>query len=427
MFGLRSRKANNGVPGVSATPRAPAFEEVFLGRQPIYDRNLHVIGHELLFRSSSDNVATIASGSQATFQVIMNALFDLGLDRIASNVPVFVNMPQDLIMDRVPEILPADRCVLEILENVVFQDDILERLAHLRAAGYRLALDDFVYSEDLDHILPMVDIVKIDVLALNTADLVEPLKRIRRHKVELLAEKIESESEFNFCKDLGFDYFQGYFLSRPEVLPGKRTPVDLATLVLVLQKCRDPIADAEAIADLISPNAALSYRLLQTANSAFHNRSVQITSVEEAVVFLGTEFVCRIASLFLLAGLTARPSHCLFIALQRALVCELLSPAAPAVDKGELYLVGLLSALDFLLGRPLGEVIPPLPLTEEVKSAIITRSGPLGRILCAAIAHEEGDSQKVAETGLGLRDVSRAYWQAVPRVEEFHALFDRSA
>src|SRR5208283_5225626 len=103
--------------------------------------------------------------------------------RIASNVPVFVNIPQDLIMDRVAEILPADRCVLEIMEDVVFRDDILQRLAQLRAAGYRLALDDFVYSEDKHPILEMVDIVKLDVLALKPAGLVEPVKRIRRHKV----------------------------------------------------------------------------------------------------------------------------------------------------------------------------------------------------------------------------------------------------
>lgn len=425
MFGLRTRKANNGASQVSTDQQAPHFEEVFLGRQPIYDRDLHVIGHELLFRGSSENVAVIASGSQATFQVIMNALFDQGLDRIAGNVPVFINMPQGLIMEQLAEILPADRCVLEILEDVVFRDDLLDRLAQLRAAGYRLALDDFVYREDKDPILEMVDIVKLDVLALKPAGLVEPVKRIRRHKVGLLAEKIETQSEFQFCRDLGFDYFQGYFLSRPEILPGKRTPVDLATLIMVLEKCRDPQVDVQAIANLISPNAALSYRLLQYANSAFHNRRVEIMSVDEAVVFLGTEFVCRIATLFLLAGLTARPSYCLLIALQRALVCELLSSAAPAFDKGELYLVGLLSALDILLGQPLDEVISPLPLAQEVKSAIITRGGPLGGILSAAIAHQEGDWQKVAGTGLPLHDVNQAYWQAVPRIEEFHALLDR--
>ncbi len=395
-----------------------------MGRQPIYDRQLSVVGHELLFRSNSENAAVIKSGSEATFQVIINALFDLGLDRIAGNVPVFINIPQDVIMERVAEVLPADRCVLEILEDVVFHDQIVERLLQLRSAGYRLALDDFIYHRDKDRILDMVDIVKLDIRAIDSATLVDHVKRIRRHKVELFAEKIETKSEFHACKDLGLNYFQGYFLSRPEILPGQRTPVDLTTLTMVLEKYRDPLTSVQAIADLIRPNATLSYRLLQSANSAFHNRRAPITSVDEAVQFLGTEFVCRVVSLFLIAGQSAKPSHCLLIALQRALMCLNLSPALPGTDNGELYMVGLLSALDILLDRPLDEVIAPLPLTGEVKLAIVQRSGPMGRILSAAIAHEEDDWQKVADTGLGLREVDHAYWQAVPRVEQFHSMLE---
>jgi EAL and modified HD-GYP domain-containing signal transduction protein len=354
----------------------------------------------------------------------MNALFDLGLDRIAGNVPVFVNIPEDLLAHRVAEILPADRCILEILEDVVFREDIVGKLAQLRGAGYRLALDDFVYTEDKSRILEMADIVKLDLRALDSATLVENVKRIKRPGVELLAEKIETQAEFRFCKDLGFDYFQGYFLSRPEVIPGKRTPVDLPTIVLVLEKCRNPLSGVQAIAGLVSQNATLAYRLLQSANSAFHNRRKEITSVDEAVLFLGTEFVSRLASLFLLAGLSARPSCCLLIALQRACMCEILADSVPDTDRNELYLAGLLSALDILLDQPIGEIIPPLPLAESVKNAIVERSGPIGLILRGVMAYEVGDWQNVLSAGLNPRKVSNAYWQAAPRVDDLRTLFE---
>ena len=352
----------------------------------------------------------------------MNALFDLGLERLAGKVPVFVNIPEDLIEDRIAEVLPPDRCVLEVLEDVVFREEIVVRLIQLKAAGYKLALDDFTYTPDKAHIVEIVDFVKLDIRALDPAALGKQVRLLRHPGLKLLAEKIETQSEFRYCRDLGFDYFQGYFLSRPEIIPTCRTPVDLATVVLLLEKCRDPFAGVQAIATLIGQNATLSYRLLQAANSASQYRQTQITSVKEAVLFLGTGFVGRLATLFLLSGLKSHSPQSLLIALQRACMCEFLADAAGPADQEQLYMVGLLSALDLLLDRPINEIIQPLPVADLVKKAIISHEGEVGRILAAVVAYEQGDWKAVLDSRLGSQELSNAFWHAARAAEDFRGL-----
>lgn len=403
----------------AATREEPAVDEIFVGRQTIYDRELNVIGHELLFRDTNRNEASFECGVRATAQVLLHALLDIGLDRIAGTAPVFVNIPQGLISDSITEILPPNRTVLEILEDVDFTEEVAARLTSLRASGYRLALDDFVYAEDRARVLESVDIVKLDVRVFEPAALAAQVRMLRRYPLQLIAEKVETQAELKFCKELGFDGFQGYFLSRPEIIPGARSTVDLSTLTLLIESCRDPLTGNSAIARQVGQNATLSYRLLLAAKSCFDEGQAPITSVDEAVDFLGTGFVSRLANLFLGAGATEQPSYRLLGALLRARMCELLAGPAQLEMGGQSYLLGLLSALDLLLGQPIAAIISPLPLAEELKGAIVRHEGPLGRLLDAVIAYEQGDWKAISAAGFDVASVSNAYWRAVPRVDEF--------
>jgi EAL and modified HD-GYP domain-containing signal transduction protein len=411
-----------------ASDRADAAsEEIFVGRQAIYDRTLNLIGHELLFRDAERDVAAFECPVQATSQVLLHALLDIGLDRIAGTASVFVNIPQGLISDSITEILPPHRTVLEILEGVDFNDEVAARLTSLRGSGYRLALDDFVYSEERARELELVDIVKVDVRVFDTAALAEQVRLLRRYPLQLIAEKIETEAEFQLCNELGFEGFQGYFLSRPEIIHGTRSTVDLSTLTLLIESCRDPLTGNLAIARQVEQNATLSYRLLQAAKSCFDERQAPINSVDEAVDFLGTAFVSRLASLFLRAGATNLPSYRLLVALQRARMCELLAGAAQIETGGQSYLVGLLSALDLLLDQRIEAIISPLPLAEELKGAIVRHEGPLGSLLEVVIAYEQGDWDTISAAGFDVQTVSDAYWRAVPRVDEFRKALNLTA
>ena len=411
--------------GTAAKSRAG--DEIYVGRQALYDRSLQIIGYELLFRSGGRNAAAFESGPQATSQVLLHALLDIGLERIAGANPIFVNIPHDLISDSITEILPPGRTVLEILEDVVFTDEVTARLASLRKAGYKLALDDFVYTEERDRGLALADIVKVDVRMFEPEALAEQVRLLRRYPLELVAEKVETQDEFLYCKELGFDYFQGYFLSLPEIVHGTRSTVDANTLTLLVESCRDPLPGNPSVADQIRQNATLSYRLLQAAKSCFDEGQAPIGSVHEAVDFLGTVFVSRLANLFLMAGATNQPSYRLLGALERACMCEILAEPAGVESPSQAHLAGLLSALDMLLGQPIEAVVSPLPLADELKDALVKHEGPLGKLLKTVIAYEQRNWEAITERGLDLATVRDAYWRAVPRVEEFRRQLDSSA
>ena len=400
-----------------------SLADVWVGRQPIYDRELNLYAHELLFRNGRTDSAVFDRGDEATSQLMVDAFLEIGIERISEGLPVFVNIPAGLLSDQLIEMLPPALCVLEIMENVTLDAGAVDRLGSLRQAGYLLALDDFLYSPEKAAAVDAVDIVKLDLRQIPAADLENQLSLIRKdRKVRILAEKIETLAEFRHCRSLGFDLFQGYFLSRPEIVPGRRASVDLTAVTSLLNSCEDPKAGAGTIAHLLGRSPSLSYKLLQAANSSLYSRRTEITSLQEAVAFLGTRFVARLATLLLMAGVSAKPEPSLMIALQRACMCEMLAkrtmPEAPEEVANSLYMLGLLSGLDILLDQPLEELIPPLPLPGEAKRAIIGHEGPHGRLIEAVIACQQNDWNAVVATGIDPDVVYEAYWESLPQVDE---------
>jgi c-di-GMP phosphodiesterase len=353
---------------------------------------------------------------------MIHSMLDIGLDQIAGDRPVFVNLPQEVILSGLAKVLPPDRCLLEILESVSFTPEVLHALEELKSKGYRLALDDFVYSDEKAAVLQLADYVKLDIRALSQTELQQQIDLVKKHCIATVAEKIETLAEFRLCLQLGFDYFQGYFLSRPEVMPGKSPTVDILAMTLMVERCQDPMADLPTIAKIVAQNASLSHRLLQAANSAKHGRRAQIGSVREAVNFLGLGFLSKLASLFLLSGLGEKPSSALLLALQRACMCELL--ASSDDDRNQFYMVGLLSALDFLLGLPIEAIIEPLPIADAVKSAIVARKGQMGKVLTGVISYEANDWKALEPACLNVTALARAYWNSTPQVEQMRVLVE---
>lgn len=417
-----------------SAPKTPF--DVFIGRQPIFDGQLRLCAHELLFRSSRENSAKFDAPDRATSQLLIHSMLDIGFDQIAGDLSVFVNLPEAVILSGLARVLPASRCVLEILETVRFTPEVLEALADLKQKGYRLALDDFHVEGQLsatqEAALRLADYVKLDVRAMPGKELARQLQLVEKFGVTTLAEKIESNCEFRFCRDLGFELFQGYFLSRPEVVPGKRPTVDIRSMTLLLERCQDPLADVEAVTELIAQNASLSYRILQAANSAMLGRKAEIGSVREAVLFLGIGFVSDLSSLFLLSGLGDKPSFALVLALQRACMCEQLG--TEDLQRSQLYMTGLLSALDFLLDQPIKTIVDPLPIADDVKNAIVNRQGKMGRVLSGVIAYESDyqlpgpadDSAALDDPNL-LAAIAHAYWKVAPQVEQMRKLIEDRA
>jgi len=391
------------------------MQNVFIGRQPIYDRALNVIGYEVLFRDSAENCARVVDGNRATSQVIIGAFMDMGLDVLVGNRPVFINLTRDFIVGEFPLPFPPGRVVLEVLEDIASDQEVSAGLHRLSQEGYTLALDDYVEQPHLHAFIDQVDIVKVDLVAVGAARLAEVVEALRRHnpRLLLLAEKIENLEEFQRCKLLGFDYFQGYFLSRPNVVATRALPDNRLALLRLLERLQDPETELEQLEALISRDVSLSYRLLHTINSARFAISPKVESIRRAISLIGIRTIRDWASLILLTQLADKPHELFIDALVRARMCENLAAQQQRQHREQYFLVGLFSLLDALMDIPMETILASLPLADNVKNALLSRAGPLGEVLGWTVAFEHGEWERLADQSPTPKQFTDAYLEAV--------------
>ena len=394
------------------------MQDIFIGRQPIFDRDLNVYAYELLFRCSMANHAGQIDGDQATSQVIVNVFMELGLDQIVGSHWAFINITRSFITTSAPLPFPKDRVVLEILEDIRPDQEVIDGLRDLTSQGYVVALDDFVFHESLRPLVELAHIIKIDLMTLSRDKLDEHVRLLRKHEVKLLAEKIETEEEFEYCKSLGFDYFQGYFLSKPSIVQGAQLPPNRLSVLQLLAKMQDPNFDAKDLERLISNDVALSYKLLRYMNSAFFAFPKEIDSIRQAVVYLGTRAIKTWVSLLAVAGLGDKPAELVTQAMHRARMCELLARTARRPNPESYFTVGLFSLLEALMEAPLEKILESLPFSEDMRNALLKQQGPYGEALACVIAYERGDFQHANFERLTPAQTTRAYLEAVHWADE---------
>jgi len=387
---------------------------VFLARQPIYDAAHKIHGYELLFRRADTPAAEVLDGTVATAQVLLNAVIDIGLDKVASKELLFVNCTRNILLSE--PIIPPDRCVLEILEDVDLDDDLLVRIDALRRRGYRIALDDFTRDGKLAKAVPLADYIKLDVRALTVAEL-QRHARLERRGIRLIAEKVESEAMMERCLALGFDFFQGYFLRRPETLTGEHLPTSKTAALRFISACQDPEASGQDVAAIVAADLSMTYSLLRLANSALFGRSRPVRSVEAVVTWMGTEFLTRWGTLLALASERGCPVTYLGTALQRGYMCESLATAQAGTAPGSSFLVGLLSTLDSILDVPMRQILEEVRLTGDIREALEQHGGGLGRLLACTLAYESGDTGTLDQCGIDGGLLNDAYWHSIEQAE----------
>lgn len=385
----------------------------FLGRQPILDRQLKVFGHELLFRSGEANRAQVLDGDQATAAVVVNAFVEFGIERVVGPAHAFVNITREFLLAEEPPPFPPDRVIMEILEDEVVDDALVAAVRGLTKAGYRFALDDFVFDPRWEPLLPLASVVKVEVPALDDAGLAEHIRLLRCYDLHLLAEKVETKAEFEHLRELGFDLFQGYFFARPEVLQGQRIPDNRMATLRLLACLQKSDADIDEIESVVSQDVGLSYKLLRFINSASVGLPRKVDSIHRAVVLMGLGPLKRIATLAAMAGQSDKPSELMRVALVRARMCELLCADRVGLDGDSGFTVGLFSTLESLMDAPFADILAKVPLAEEVTAALLDSEGPLGEILNCALAYERCDWPRATCNGTDIEAISGAYTEAV--------------
>ena len=393
------------------------LQDVFVGRQPIYGRRLELFAYELLYRGGDVDYADFTEGDRATSQVLLNTFTEFGLDRVVGDNLAFVNLTRGFIIGEYPLPVPRTQVVLEVLEDVPCDTEVIAGLEELRRRGFRIALDDFVLDAEREPLLGLTDIVKVDILGMSSAEIEASFEELEPYGLKLLAEKIETRQQYDLCVELGFHYFQGYFLAKPNVVQGTSVPASRLNLLRLLGELQDPACDIDRIQEIVAQDVTLSYRLLRHINAAVYALPRRIDSVRETVMYLGLAKVRSLACLFVLSGLEDKPHELLVTAMLRARMCEGLAAAAHLSDSPTFFTVGLFSALDALLDVPMQRILGKLPLTPGVQAALVEHEGPLGEALTCALSYEQGDWGQVACMGLHRAAIKRAFLDAVSWVE----------
>lgn len=373
-------------------------QELFLGRQPILDRNENLAAFELLFRSGHVNGAQVEDDVFASATVINHAFSELGVEAVLGKHVGFINLSAPLIMSDVIELLPKGKVVLEILETVRVTEQLVQRCLALKQAGFTLALDDFTGHEHVFRpLLEIVDIVKVDVQHMDDAALAQTTDRLKLLNVRLLAEKVDTREQVDRCFALGYDLFQGYYFAKPSIITGKRLGHAETALMRLLSLVLTE-ADTPEIESVFKQNPDLGVNLMKLVNSVAVGGPARITSLRNALTVLGRKQLQRWLQVLLFTLSSAPgaefPSPLLILAATRGRLMELVAQALRPADRDfhdQAFMTGILSLVNALLGMPMAEILGTMAVDAEVRAALIQRAGTLGAMLLLVEALEESE------------------------------------
>lgn len=393
--------------------------EIFVARQPIFDRNQKVYGYELLFRQGFNQVIRALSGDLATSVVLTTSFSLIGMDNLTCGKRAFINFTRNLLQRQIATAFPRDILTVEILEDIEPDKATLEACANLRRAGYMLVLDDFIYTPKYKPFIEVADIIKVDFLTTPVEERRRLPREIGHSGLHFLAEKVETPDDLQMALDFGYSYIQGFFFSKPETISTQDIPGYKLNYLHILYEINQPQINFEALEQIILREVSIAYKLLRFINSAYFNLRHNIKSVRHALTMLGSEEIRKWASLVALSGMgDDKPDELAVLCATRGKFCELLGVHAGLEEnRTDLYLMGLFSLVDAFTDLPLNEVLHKLPLHEQVNRALRHEGGRFSHIYDLVLAYETANWSLVLKhaqnLGLSESTVPALYQKAV--------------
>ncbi len=390
----------------------------FIARQPILDREKEVFAYELLFRDGKRNCYPDTIRDEETTKLIAKNYLTLGLDDISCNKKAFINFQSETLMKGLPSSMEPENVVVELVDTSFSHDGLLNICKHVKNLGCKLALEDYQLDPKWSDCLPYVDIVKVNTVQNNHDNISKNVHRLLDANVKLVAEKVETQQDFLIYRDMGFDYFQGYFFARPESVTQKNIPTSKLTLVELMGASSSESFNVDSINSVIEHDVGLSYMLLRFINNPMINKRYKITSLRHALNYMGEVEIKKFIALLALANLNDnKPIELLHLSLVRAKFCDLI-----AIEKNignnppTGFLVGLFSLLDALLDQDMKTLLEKLPLVEQVKDALCGEKNELSVYLLLVKAFESGNWLKVIRIA-GVLDIDQ---------KRLHSLFNEA-
>lgn len=390
------------------------MDHLFIARQPIYDREKGVIGYELLYRNNEINKANFSDGNIASCETILNSFMHIGIDNIVGSALAFINLPREFVVNESLTPMFKEQTVLEILENIEPDEQVITGIKHLKSAGYKIALDDFIYREALLPFVELADFIKIDVNLMGEKEIELQHNYLKPYKARVIAEKVESYEVYNFCKKLGFDYFQGFFFCHPEMLTRKSLPSNKVVILNILNRLQDPKITSDELEQILVQDITLSYKLLRYINSACFSLRREIDSIKDAIILLGIENLKDWVSLIMMSRvIDTKPTELIVTGMIRGKMCELIAQNRHPDISHQMFIIGLFSVLDALMDQPMIDLLDTVILSTPVKLALLDKSGIQGEIYKHVLQYEKCSWDELLSAKIDIDEYIHSYLQAV--------------
>ena len=399
---------------------------IFIGRQPILDRSGEIYAYELLYRNSEDNFFPDINPEQATISLLINTFLSIGIDQVTSGVRSFINFSGELLAQDIFMDLDPKQVVIEILEDVEITSALLHRLRLFKEAGFTLALDDFILQDQyLTHlqIFELVDIIKVDFMLTDAAEKRRITQFLRRYpKIILLAEKVETEAEYQLALKSGYDLFQGYFFAKPEIIKSAEIPSNTLVHLQIIDYFHKDTQSINQLSELIMRDVSISYKLLRFINSLAFDIPRQISSIKQAIMLIGLRDTKKWLQVLMLHDLgedmrDGRVRALVELSLRRARACELLAKYKRKSNKDEYFLTGMFSLIDAVMRRKWEDVLPLLSLSDVIIDTLNGKETEMAPYLQLVVAVENFDWETVEklskQLGVPKKELSTIILQAM--------------
>nr|WP_312576909.1 HDOD domain-containing protein [Sedimentibacter sp.] len=356
--------------------------DVYIARQPIFNTKMNVFGYELLYRRGMNNFYEGLDDSKSTAELINNAYLSMQFNELTSGTRAFINFSEEMLIKKIPLLLPKESIVVEILERVKITEGVIDACKELRAKGYMIALDDFVFNESYLPLIELANIIKIEFPVMSHDNQKELINRYK-NKIKFLAEKVETREDYELASKMGYDYFQGYFFSKPVIVQGKEIGSLNSNFIRIINELNQKEPEYQRIAEIIETDIDLTYKMLKVANSVFYEAKNEIRSIKLALVRFGFSQIKEWIYLMMVKEIQCVENEELIKnCLVRAKLMELL--AGETGDNSKLieyFLTGMFSSIDVLLNRNMKDVIKELPFSDDVIDALLGRNNDIKNTL----------------------------------------------
>jgi EAL and modified HD-GYP domain-containing signal transduction protein len=389
------------------------MQEGFVGRQPIYKDGVDLFAYELFSHNNELKQSAFANGDTVTAEALLHECLGVGLAEVTGKHPAFVNASREFILNDYSWFLPKEGVFIQIAGDVKPDDAVLKAASHLKNAGYSIALKDFVYRDDNRPLTEIADIVKVNVRSDKRDLLAKQFDKIRSLGVKVLAQGVETHEEYQAAKNLGADYFEGYFFCKPN--PRENTTIRhnrLSTLQL-LATLQTPDVTLEQVEQTLGQDMAMSHKILRYVNTPMNPSPRKVDSIRHAISLVGTNLIRQWAAVIWLDSLEEKPRELMVMATIRAHMCQQLGIALGGENGDQFFTAGLLSLLDALMDRPMDAILGELPLIDPVKEALLNRNGAMGEAIRCVEAYERCDWAQTRCGNLSEKTIREAYLTGV--------------